>query len=79
MTRGVIYGVLAGFGMAVLSIILISLISVPEQTAARAPSIGWKLVTEHYITQSLMVAGWALACASVTSTSRTSWSRRTAA
>lgn len=63
MTRAVIYGVLAGFGVAVVSIVLISLITIPEQQAARLSAPGWKLVTEHWITQSLMVAGWALACA----------------
>ena len=63
MARAVIFGVLAGFGVAVLAIIFMKLISVPEATAARSASIGWKLVTEHWITQCLMVAGWALACA----------------
>jgi hypothetical protein len=63
MTRAVIYGVLAGFGVAVLSIVAVALISIPEQTAARLSAPTWKLVAEHPITQALMVAGWALACA----------------
>jgi hypothetical protein len=63
MARAVIFGVLAGFGVAVLAIILLKLITMPESTAARLTAPTWKLVEGHVITQSLMVAGWALACA----------------
>jgi len=63
MARAVIYGVLAGFAVAVLAIILLKLITMPESTAARLTAPTWKLVEGHLITQSLMVAGWALACA----------------
>jgi hypothetical protein len=58
----VIFGVLAGFGTAVLAIMLLKLITISEPAAIKLAGTTWKLVETHPITQSLFVAGWALAC-----------------